>query len=197
MKRDDPHEATEETGMELGTVILTKTAKAGQKIEIRLTQWGPASCAVQVEIDGQPAGKPSSQEPYRIPPIQGMRYGVGDKPVIVLTDEQAETVRAAMRAADETLRVAYEQTDEGRTSALMTERINLVAAVVGAYDAWSAARERAFDEDTGVGFPTEDHINAAKRALADFDAAHPEIKAVIDAARDEERERNIRAAAWS
>jgi hypothetical protein len=67
-----------------------------------------------------------------------------------------------------------------RPESLREQRQNLAADIRGALDDAGHARERAFNRDIG-GIPGYEipAVVAARKALADFDAAHPEIAARI------------------
>lgn len=72
-----------------------------------------------------------------------------------------------------------------RPKSLREQRDDLVADRAAALDALSAARERAFAADTGRGWDqvrkADDAVRAAEQALAEFDSAHPEVVAQIEA----------------
>ena len=98
-----------------------------------------------------------------------------------------------LQAAMAEAREAYRASPEGITEALREQRRSLGAAISSALDETEVARERAFDRDIG-GIPSYDSpkYRAARQALADFDAAHPEIKAVLE----QERQESIKRHMW-
>lgn len=84
-----------------------------------------------------------------------------------------------------------------RPISLESQREMLVAAVQGAGDVFSAARESAFNNDDGRGWDkvrqAEQTIKTAEQALADFDATHPDVIAKIKAEQRQSTERFLAA----
>lgn len=80
---------------------------------------------------------------------------------------------------------ALQGTARNQPKSLREQRDDLVLARAAALDALSAARERAFAGDTGRGWDevrkADEAVRAAEQALAEFDAAHPEVAAQIEA----------------
>jgi hypothetical protein len=106
-----------------------------------------------------------------------------------LTDSETETLRAAVIAAKE----EHEATPEAKTEKLRNQRRDLACGVAGAVDDLGAHRERCYRQDTGFyGMaPFEARIISAQKALAEFDAAHPEMIVEIKAEQAEATARNM------
>lgn len=77
-------------------------------------------------------------------------------------------------------------------------RRNLVASIRGLIDESDAAFERAHEREDVMAWPSKIKADAkveeARRALTDFDAAHPEIVAAIRGEQRERAERFLRPA---
>lgn len=107
-----------------------------------------------------------------IPPEMTRRAGP-----VLLTETEYDQIRALQATAQQ----AWLATPEGRAADLKAQRETLVRAVNAAGDAWAYGRAAAQDNDTmdayyaGQDARDQAAIDAAERALADFDAAHPEI----------------------
>ena len=111
---------------------------------------------------------------------------------IGLDDANAQLVREAITAFQAT----YQHSPEGQRAALRKERRDLQDEIAGMWDAWEAAREKAFAQDTGAGWDKvreyEAKAEAAKAVLAAFDAAHPDIIAEITKEKDAATERFLK-----
>ena len=109
------------------------------------------------------------------------------KATLVLTGETVAAIDVAVDAIE----------DEDAVDAGRPERDRLTDARAAAVDAWAAARERAFGQDTGRGWDqvaaARAALDAAERALADFDAACPEVVAEIKAEQSETTARFLAA----
>ena len=105
--------------------------------------------------------------------------GYRDSPVI--PTEDAEAIYAAVQAIPE---VQQER--------LREERLRLREEIKYILDATEEARERAFNRDIG-GIPSYDspEYQAARAALATFDAAHPEFIALLAAEKEAEIQRHM------
>jgi hypothetical protein len=108
------------------------------------------------------------------------RHNIG---LLALTDSETEILRSAIVAARED----HEATPEAKAEKLRQQRHNLLCAIRGSVDDWSAHRERCFRQDTGLHgmAPFETKVAAAEQALAEFDTAHPEVIAAIEAEKAE------------
>jgi hypothetical protein len=117
------------------------------------------------------------------PPIvvDGITYTHAIGKVCLRADE-VPGLKAAMAEA----RSTYRTSPAGITEALREERRTLQAKIRGILDETEQARERGYNEDIGR-IPSYDSpaYRVAKQALADFDVAHPEIKAAIEQERQE------------
>ncbi|RZF02947.1 hypothetical protein [Streptomyces albidoflavus] len=119
---------------------------------------------------------------------------------VVLTAEEATSLEALLREA----RAAYDATPEGTAYGLRCRRDKLVRAVEDIAGLIAHRRETAFDDEGGDGLGTylsgegkadERRRDEARKALDDFDAAHPEVVAAVRAEREEEKQR-LRDAAF-
>ena len=108
---------------------------------------------------------------------------------LALTDSETETLRAAVMAAKE----EHEGTPKAKAEKLRQQRNDLACGVAGAVDDLGAHRERCFQQDTGFHgmAPFEAKIAGAEKALAEFDAAHPEVIAAIKAEQADATARNM------
>jgi hypothetical protein len=111
---------------------------------------------------------------------------------VLLTEAEYDQIRAIQAAAWQ----AWLATPEGRAADLKAQRESLLRALNAAGDAWTSGRADAQDNDSmdayyaGQDAQDQAAITAAERALADFDAAHPEIAAEI------RRQREADVARW-
>lgn len=163
--------------------IITRIGTKGQAIEIGVTVDGSAAW-VYAKVDGKTdsvilgPGRLSKPQTHN-----GRTYTHHIGHVGILAGE-LPLIEAALAEA----RTAAAQTPEG----LREHRLTLVARISGALDQTEQERERAFDRDIG-GIPSYDSpaYRAAKRALEEFDAAHPEIKAALEQERQERINRHM------
>lgn len=111
-------------------------------------------------------------------------YAVG---TIALTSAEADTLRAEVAAA----KSAYAESAAG----LRERRASLVLDLTCAVESVRARRNRQMESEDGCtrALPTyaDATITAAEQALRDFDAAHPEVKAALDAETAERVARNV------
>lgn len=102
--------------------------------------------------------------------------------MFALTDAEADAVRAAVADA----RAAYAARPEAKIVGLPSERRALAEAISAALDREAAQRERCYRQD--IGLHGMESLRAATQkaqaALADFDAAHPEVLATLTAQRN-------------
>ena len=155
---------------------LVKTTSKSNHVVVRTD-----GIRCEVELDGRVIGQCGHPVRVRVRGA-GMMWVLQTTPPVALTDAERDTIEAAMNAA-------Y----AARPRSLAEQRAELVAAVTAAWRRWEDAREAAFAADHGQ-LPTLAEVEAARAALAAFDAAHPEIAAAIKAAHDAETAANIRAA---
>jgi hypothetical protein len=103
---------------------------------------------------------------------------------IGLDDANAQLVRDAIAA----FALAYEQSPEGQRKALRQRRDDIKCEIAGWWDAMDAAKEHAYEADTGAGWEKvheyEAKAEAAKAVLRAFDLLHPEILAELSAEAD-------------
>lgn len=161
-------------------IAYTKQTTDGRTITFRFVASSPSIAHVQPAVDGVDNGGPESRI-VTMPPVQGYTRRCG---MIVLDSEQATGLQAALDAETARLRAAYAHSPEG----LADQRRRLVWAIGDALDTGDVEFERRHArEDATAWNAKRDGENAADRAraaLADFDAAHPEIAEI--AARDAE-----------
>lgn len=174
-------------------MTTTWTTKSGKTVTATPNQNMPATW-LDVTVDGKPISSgrlitvadPQAAAVRQQMVAAGMTHvlACGKIPVGV-PSEVAAQIQAAQKAA------------ANRPESLESQRESLVAAIRGAGDQFEAAREYFFSEDTGRGAgkvaAAETAIKKAEKALADFDAAHPEIIAAIQAEEAEAAERFLRA----
>lgn len=166
------------------------------------------------------SGKTITATPDRMMPATWLHVTVDGAKIdngylIPITDKRAASVAAQLAAAGTTHVMicgkipvgvstavaaeiqAAQQAAANRPPSLKSQREELVAAVQGAGDAYAAARESFFAEDTGRVLnkvhQAEAAIRTAEKALTDFDIAHPQVVAAIKAEQDEATARFLRA----
>lgn len=152
------------------TTILTKTAKTG--IVTLTTEDG---VHITAHLDGKQVGEGRMSKA----PVKGMgtRWIACGK--VLLTDEEHEAAAAACR-----------EIFAARPRKVTREA--LVAACRAASDDWSAARQSFIGSDGCRPNRTKEAeaaMEAAYKALADYDAAHPEETARREAANKAKAER--------
>jgi len=173
---------------------ITWTSKSGKTITATPTDDMPATWLI-VTVDAKQIGNgyllpiTDKQVPAAVATqmtAAGLTHVIvcGKIPVGV-PSEVAEQIKAAQIAA------------ANRPASLESQREVLVAAVLGAGDQFAATREAAFHNDAGRGWDkvkdAEAAIATAEKALADFDAAHPEILAGLKVEQDQAAERFLNA----
>ena len=147
-------------------IILTKTAKTGQTITVSLR-----GTTLEVALDGKTVASGSLQE--LATPRGDVTHHLGGK--VGFTAAEAETLRAAQRAASPPSPAEQRRLLAARPGGLQDER--LAAYERGHASDGSAAHAAAGRWDA--------EIEAARQALAEFDAAHPEVLAAIRAEKSE------------
>lgn len=122
--------------------------------------------------------------PLKAPKQGATHYLDAYKHSIGLDATNAQIVRDAI----EDFRAAYQVSPAGQVELLRKQRRDLQDEIAGMWDAMDEAKEQAFAVDTGAGWDKvkqyQGNAEAAKAALAEFDAAHPEIIAAITAEKD-------------
>lgn len=160
---------------------FTKSLRDGRTATVAAIEGG---CFIRACIDGGEVYSGllavAPRQPG-IPPEMTRRAGP-----ILLTESEYDEIRALQSAA----RQARLDAPEGQAASLKYQRETLVRAAGNAAAAWTAARGAAQDNDTmGTYFSGQDAqdraaITEAGQALADFDAAHPEIAAELRSRHD-------------
>ena len=135
-------------------------------------------------LDGADEGKLYTPTTHDIPAearALGFTARIGR---VGLTQERHEILRA------EAARLAVEYSM--RPAALREKREDLCNEIRWATEDAREARDKAFEVDCINGLPgyNTPAVQAARKALADFDAAHPEIVDAIEAEREERRKRH-------
>lgn len=151
------------------------TATTGQKLAAWVTSgfgsfWWHASID-GVQVHGGTLG-PETNPPEDLKSL-GVVACIGR---VCLKAEQYESVKAALAA----LKDEFSKTPHY----LAQKRDSLSDDVAAAYSELDDLREAAFAADVGNIPTTTDALEKARAALAEFDAAHPEVKAEKDAAKD-------------
>jgi hypothetical protein len=157
-------------------VTWKKTTTDGREVRVVIN----ASGLMDVAIDGLSAGR--CGHPVRVRTQRGLVWALQTRPPIALTDAERDDLERAIAAA-----VAAAPVD------LDEQRRRLVANLRAALDEWRAEADRAMDLDV-FSIPGSPAVEAAARALEEFDAAHPDVAARARAAAAARREENIRAA---
>jgi hypothetical protein len=131
----------------------------------------------KVIIKGQPEQIPATMRSKV--PAQFVAVVRNAKHAIPLTAEEVAAFAAA-RASD----------PEAQAQRLRSEREALVRSHNAIADDLDAARVEMWDKADEVASRTSPALDAARAALEAFDAAHPEVKAAIEAERAAALERN-------
>jgi hypothetical protein len=164
-------------------MIISRTGSKGQAIEIGTMIDGSAAW-VYAKVDGKTdATVLGPGKLNKSVTANGRTYTHRIGNVGILAEELPAIESALAQANHEAA-----QSPAG----LREQRLTLVAKIAGALDETEAARERAYNRDIG-GIPSYDSpkYRAAKQALAEFDAAHPEIKAALERERQESIKRHM------
>jgi hypothetical protein len=163
--------------------IITRMGSKWQAIEIGITIDGSAAW-VYAKVDGKTAatvlGPGRLSKPQTVDSIT-YTHRIGN---VGVAAEELPLIEAALTEAN---REAAQS-----PAGLREQRLTLQAKIRGVLDETEAARERGYNEDIGR-IPSYDSpaYRAAKQALADFDATHPEIKAAIEAEKQESIKRHM------
>jgi hypothetical protein len=164
--------------------VITRTGSKGQAVEIGVVIDGSAAW-VYAKVDGKTDATVLGPGRLSKPQMhEGRIYTHHIGHVGILADE-LPLIESALAEANR----EASQTPAG----LREQRLTLVAAIAGALDETEAARERGYNEDIGR-IPSYDspEYRAAKQALAEFDATHPEVKAALE----QERQESIKRHMW-
>lgn len=155
--------------------LFTRTTSQGKQIDGYADVAGAMGKVLIVHVDGVQVAKGapgvlSKAQIARVP--AGYTHIIGSVPL--LTDEIA----------------AYNAATVAQPRNLHAERRDLVLAHNAIAAELDAARRRAWDAADEVVPLNSAELDAARAAIAAFDAAHPEVKAAIDADRNDTAERN-------
>lgn len=188
--------------MDIGTVIFAKTAGSGARAEIKLDAIQQGQPRFRLYLDGAPTETVESGT-IVVKPREGL-YGFGGSrhqaPILGLTAAERAALDAAMDAVKAEAGAAHAATSEGQRDSLRQQRRDLGAAVHAAFDvaeddfALAHARQDATAWTNRIA--DQAAAETARIALADFDAAHPEVAAEAAAEREARRAANV-AAAWN
>lgn len=179
----------------MADVLVARTTKAGQKLEISVKRYLPGSWIAIATLDGTYAGQGSvlDLEPKIKAQLPGFTHYVhtGKAPVALKADE-AQALLAAIAAGEQTDR----ETPEAQIERLRNERRQLVGDVQSAIEEQSDAYETAHARQDvlaeQIKAQHEPAITAARAAVQAFDASHPEIIAAIRVEQQERTERFLR-----
>lgn len=174
----------------MDALLLTKTSKAGATIEVYGID-ADAECgyrAYRVLIDGKQAGKDEWAITKLSPHLQRQLPGythMHESAKVAFAAEEAATITASREAAFAASAAA--QSAANPMAGLRAERRKLAIAVSAALDAERAVSNRYMDSGDAADYRSSKRERAelatAQQALADFDAAHPEVAAEIAAER--------------
>lgn len=173
--------------MDIGTTIFSKVASTGAAIEIKvdsIDRFGRPW--FRAHVDGVAAGTADTRTIIISKPRD--LYGFGAGPTVGLTGAERARLESAMAEIAAATTAARAATAAGHEQALVQRRAELAAAVRAACDGEDGRFDAAHagqDESAWTGKRGgEAAIDAARQALAAFDAEHPQIVAAIRAARD-------------
>lgn len=179
--------------------IFTKQTRDGRLVEVFGDMREPGSPELRhVKLAGKPVGWSPMVARLLDSQIQGEHtYYITSKPPIALTTAEAEQIAAALQQ----MRQEWEKTPEAqpvlereRLDSLRRERRDLVTAHQGLIEEQAHQFRRAHDRQDArahaIKEQFEAQIAAAEQAVRDFDAAHPEVLAAIQAENAESVERN-------
>lgn len=188
-------------------MLVTRTTRDGRTLTVGVKDYLPGHPIAVAYLDGKLA---ASGTPLAVD-APGAFGGTPKLAAIkaqgvthVLTNA-SRTVSIALFAAEaapilaeiDRRRDAYAASPEGRAAGLRSEREALVAAVDGAIEDQADAYDRAHDrQDAAAEIIRREHqpaVDAARAALAAFDAAHPEVADAIRAERMARADRLIEA----
>lgn len=174
----------------IGKVVVDRQTTAG-RLEIAVIH-DCGSAWVRVNVDDKQVqstlGIAKMQQAREINGQTATHY-VGRKPQFfaVFANEAA-----AIEAAIEEVYAIVAATPEG----LLDQRRELIRDISIARDVDGESRDRAWSREDEAGAMVVDRggrIAAAQKALADFDAAHPEIKAQWDIAQEAKRSNTLQS----
>jgi hypothetical protein len=172
-------------------IILSKTTKTGVTYKVMLVDsLGSDPVNLQVEYPGQPLDQGCRLELIRVdgsidhPILRKLPAGRYDvimsrKGQYVLTWEEGDVVRAAIAA-----RLAE---IDGSPEGLLEDRREITDRLAIAVAEDQGRRERAWEaEKVNAAVATKTgRVESIERQLAEFDAAHPEVLALIQAKRSD------------
>ncbi|MGI6206954.1 MAG: hypothetical protein ACOYEW_01960 [Anaerolineae bacterium] len=162
----------------MDTTILRKRTSQGQTVEVRLHENAPGWYVVQVYVNGQFV--PGPTQPIEMDPPEGgythyLGGGYGDRPIVGLTEVEAEVVMRALGKAQRDTK--FRQTGErrvleARRKDLMMDYRRLVQRQQAEYEAAVAAGRPDAEQ---ISRAYEPRLRAAEQAIKEFDRAHPDI----------------------
>lgn len=173
-------------------MTMIKMTKDGRKVEVighSVCINGIAEASVIASIGNHPARRQILQALPTATHIAGR---------IALTSKEAECAQSALDAA----KAAYEASAEGIEKKLRNERESLISQISAHLDDAQYYGTRAWESGNSVdgGYSIrkkhEDTANAAREALDEFDAKHPDLLAKIKAEQEARRQELIESA-WN
>jgi len=172
------------------TVILTKTTSKGQKVEIVLARSNMDAACATAYVDGKcvsaiercvELAKLYAHAPHLLKQAPaGVTHAIGK---VGLTSAEAATVESALSV----FQAQIDAEPKVLARKLRSKRDELVSSIRGwdeeAQYSSDKAWERGDEADAFVGkavTTAQQEAAAARARLAEFDVAHPEIRAVIE-----------------
>lgn len=168
---------------------VDRSTSNGQHLQV---WWSDNGNILYATLDGKGIHNSLGYGTLRTPQTIGtttVRHYVGGhhgRPAVGLTEEDV----AAIDQSRDTIRAAYRQSLAG----LLDQRRSLLADIRYAAEADAEDRERAWAREDERRWARQDQsgkIAAARQALADFDAAHPEVLSAWDAQAERRREAEL------
>lgn len=156
----------------MSTAVITKSLKSGQTLEVMIGKGNRP----EVLIDGETACAGLPEELRK--PQGDVTHHIGRK--VGFTADETAAIMAAYRAAN--------------PPTLREQRGALVNELRGLQDNQDADYERGHESDGSAAHAAarkwDAKIEAARQAVADFDAAHPEVMEEVAAEKAERVQRN-------
>lgn len=188
-------------------VLVTRTTRDGRALTVGVKDYLPGHPVAVAYLDGALA---AMSTPMAIDAPGVFRAGANlaamrAAGVTHAIANASRSVSVALLAAEadvilaeiERRVAAHAASEDGQRNSLRSEREALAAEVAGALDDQADAYERAHDrEDARAEIVRREHqpaVDAARAALAAFDAEHPEVAAAIRAERMDRADRAIAA----
>jgi len=158
--------------------ILRKRNSDGQSIDVRLRETSPGVFALQVFVDGYFVAGPATPMALDEPKGNITHYlggGYGDRPIIGLTQVEAEMVRRALERAQRdsgSLQPSLRRALEARRRELTQEYCRLMQRRDAEYQEAKAAGR---DDAEQVRLSYEARMASTQQAIVEFDRQHPDI----------------------